>query len=130
MDEIAGPRFSDKLKSFAPAHAGFAAYDIDDALHRTVMVGTGLGIGMDHHRSGPQFLSTAARIGNRRSAMHSWSLRCVRIELTAFNHADTVVLPFILLLLRRHGFFPSFIVMIPYIPGAVETWSSFPAYLF
>jgi hypothetical protein len=46
-------------------------------------------------------------MGDRRGAMHPGCLRRVRIEFTAFHHADTVILPLILLWFRRHGFFPS-----------------------
>src|SRR5262245_9985031 len=46
-DEVARASLRDIFQSFAPAHPGLAPDDIDHALQRAVVMGAGLGVGMD-----------------------------------------------------------------------------------
>jgi len=62
VNEIARTGFGDEFERVAPAHAGVAADDVKDALDRAVVVvGAGLGLGMDDYGAGPQFFRSRAR---------------------------------------------------------------------
>src|ERR1041385_9038377 len=50
--EVAGAGLGDEVELVAPAHAGLAAYYIYDALDRAVVMGAGLGLGMDDDGAG------------------------------------------------------------------------------
>jgi len=53
IDEIAGTGFGYELQPFSPAHAGFAAHHVNDTLKLPVMMGAGLGVGLNGHCAGP-----------------------------------------------------------------------------
>src|SRR5690606_4268175 len=92
-DEIAGARLRDEFQLLAPTHARLAANYIDDALERTVMVCTGLGVGMNVHGACPDLLCADASEIDRGGAIHAWSARRVRIETVARNHLNAGMLP-------------------------------------
>jgi hypothetical protein len=54
---------------------------------------SGLGVGMDVHRAGPQLAGPDAREIDRRLALHAGRLSGVRVELAGGHDAHTVVLP-------------------------------------
>ncbi|MFZ0299716.1 MAG: hypothetical protein WAM13_15300 [Candidatus Sulfotelmatobacter sp.] len=58
VDEVSGAGFIDKLQMISPAKAGAAAYDVNDGFEFPVMMGAGLGVGMDDDGSCPQLLRT------------------------------------------------------------------------
>ncbi len=93
MDEITGPGFGHEFQIVSPAHARLAAHHVDDALDRAMMMGTGLGLCMDHHRPGPQFFGAAARMGDGGRPIHAGRLRGIGVELRRFDDADAVELP-------------------------------------
>src|SRR5256886_6503136 len=93
VDEVAGAGLGDELELVAPAHAGLAANDVDHALYRAVMVGAGLGLGVDDDGAGPEFLGAGARVGDGGGAVHARGLRGVDVELVGVDDAHAVVLP-------------------------------------
>ena len=92
-DEIAGVGLGGELQMLAPAHARLAAHHIDDAFEMAVMMRAGLGIGLDRHRAGPQFLRAGAGKIDRGLAIHARRRRHIGIELIARNDAHAVMLP-------------------------------------
>jgi len=58
-----------------------------------MVVGTGLGIGMDGDRAGPEFLGAHTGKVDRRLAVHARRLGGVAVELTGADDAHAVVLP-------------------------------------
>src|SRR5690606_26310250 len=93
VDEIAGAGFGGEFELFAPAHAGAALDHVDHAFQRPVVVGTGLGVGVDGHGSGPQFLGAHACKVDGSLAVHAGGAGHVAVELVAGYHAHAVVLP-------------------------------------
>ena len=79
VNEISGARFIYKFQLVSPAKAGAPAHHIDHRLQFAVMMGTGLGIGMHHHGSGPQLLGAHAGVRYGFGARHAGSLRGVRV---------------------------------------------------
>src|SRR5438046_10159376 len=91
VDEVAGAGFGHELELVAPAHARLAANDVDHALYRAVMVGAGLGLGVDDDGAGPEFLGAGARVGDGGGAVHARRLRGVDVELVGGGGAQGVV---------------------------------------
>jgi hypothetical protein len=54
---------------------------------------TGLGIGVDDDRAGPELLGARASGVDRRGARHPGRLRRVQIELAGMHHANPVEPP-------------------------------------
>jgi hypothetical protein len=52
-----------------------------------MVMGTGLGIGMDNHRPCPKLLRPHTSVRNRFRSGHAWGLRSVAIQLTAADNA-------------------------------------------
>ncbi len=57
------------------------------------MMRAGLGVGLDGHGAGPQFLRADPGEIDRGLAIHPGGRGHVGIELVAGNNADTIVLP-------------------------------------
>ena len=93
VDEVARPGLGDELQRLAPAHARPALDDVDHAFQRAVVVGAGLGVGVDVHRAGPQLVGADAGEVDGGLAVHARRLRGVRVEPVAGNDAHAVVLP-------------------------------------
>src|SRR5215469_3601868 len=108
-DEITGSGFGDEFQSLAPAHSGAALQYINDALEMAVVMGPGLGVGVDLDRAGPDLLRPDPREIDRRGAVHARRLRRVGVELVARDHLDAVRLPidWLVRLLLAHGSAPS-----------------------
>src|SRR5258707_13263900 len=81
VDEVAGAGLGDELEPLAPAHAGFAADDVDDALDRAVVVGAGPGPGVDDDGAGPELLGAGAGVGDGGRPVHARGLGSVEVEL-------------------------------------------------
>src|SRR5215469_7343969 len=92
-NKIARIRLSGKLQAFAPAHAGLAADNVNDAFQMAMVVRSGLRIWLDCHRAGPELLCAGAREVDRRLTIHAWRRWHVRIELIARDDANTIVFP-------------------------------------
>src|SRR6266480_7953483 len=105
VDEVAGAGFGHELELVAPAHAGLAAHHVDHALYRAVMVGAGLGLGVDDDGAGPEFLGAGARVGDGGGAVHARGLRGVDVELVGVDDAHAVVLPLglVVIVVAAHG---------------------------
>jgi hypothetical protein len=99
-DEVAWSGFRDEFQPLAPAHAGLAAYDKDHAFECAMMMHAGLGVRLDRHGSGPDFLRPDAGMIDRRLPKHARGLGCVGIELVALDDADAVMLPAFLVRVR------------------------------
>src|ERR1700676_2774090 len=93
VDEISRAGFIDKIEIFPPAEAGTAARNVDDGFQLSVMMRAGLSIGMDHHRSSPEFLGADSGMRDGLGAIHARRLRCVGIEFAAADDAEAVVFP-------------------------------------
>ena len=92
-----------ELQMLAPAHARLAAHHIDDAFEMPVMMRAGLGVRLDRHRAGPQFLRAGAGEIDRGLAIHAGRRRHVGVELIAGNDAHAVVLPAFGIVVRMSG---------------------------
>src|SRR6266436_3381149 len=92
-DKIAGVGLRHKLQMLAPAHPRPALDHVDDALEVSVMMRAGLGVGLDGHGAGPQFLRAGAGEIDRRLAVHAGGRGHVGIELVARDDADAIVFP-------------------------------------
>src|SRR6202011_4031286 len=77
----------------APAHAGPSGDDVNDAFEVTVMVGSGLGVGLDPDGAGPELFSPSHRVRNRGRAIHPRSLRRVRVEVARFDDPHPIEFP-------------------------------------
>ncbi|MDF9789794.1 hypothetical protein M2440_000495 [Methylorubrum extorquens] len=88
-----GPGFRHVFEALAPAHPGLAGDDVDHALQRAVVVHAGLGVGLDRHGAGPDFLGADPCGVDRRLPEHAGRLRRVGIEPVAGDHPHAVVLP-------------------------------------
>ncbi len=88
IDEVARSGLGDKLQGVAPAHAGPALQHIDDAFQGAVMMGAGLGVGVDGHRAGPQLFRAHAGEIDGGGTVHAGGLGCVGVQLVAGNDAD------------------------------------------
>ena len=93
IDEVAGSGFSDVFEMIAPAHAGAAADDIDDAFERAVMMSAGLGVGEDIDGAGPDLLRSHARIVDGGGAIHAGRLSGVGVERILRNDFHPVRFP-------------------------------------
>ena len=93
VDEVARAGLGGELQLLAPAHARPAPHDVDHALEVAVVVGAGLGVGVDGHRAGPELLRADAGEVDRRLAIHAGCLGRVGVELAGRDDAHAVVLP-------------------------------------
>ena len=93
VDEVAGPRLGGELQLLAPAHPGAAADHVDHALQRPVVVGAGLGVGVDVHRAGPELLGAHPGAVDGGGAVHAGRLGGVRVQLVAGHDAHAGMLP-------------------------------------
>ncbi len=93
VDEIAGTCFRNIFQMFAPAHARTALYHIDHAFEVPVMMGSGLGIGMNGYGAGPEFLGPYAGEIDGGLAIHSGRLRRIGVEFATRDDAYAVMLP-------------------------------------
>ena len=78
IDEVARAGLGGELEVVTPAPVGAALDHIDHAFERAVVVGAGLGVGVDGHRAGPQFLGADpgeidARRGSCPASGRCWS---------------------------------------------------------
>src|SRR5258706_1390839 len=103
VDEVARAGLGDELELVAPAHARLALHYIDDALYRAMVVRTGLGLRVDHHRAGPELLRAGARVGDRGGAVHPRRLRRVDVELGRFDDPHAVELPLRCFVVMSHS---------------------------
>src|SRR5271170_2592280 len=103
VNKIPGTGFGHELESLAPAHPGPSLDDVDDALKRSMVVRAGLGVRMDMHRAGPEFLRADARKRNGGLAIHAGRLRRMWGQLVAAHHGHTVVFPALLRIAVHRG---------------------------
>src|SRR5262249_50559399 len=102
-NKIARIGLSGKFQAFAPAHAGLAADDINDAFQMAMVVRSGLRIWLDRHRAGPELLRTGTCEVDRCLTIHTWRRGHVRIELIARDDANTIVFPALAQVFARHS---------------------------
>ena len=93
VNEITGPGFGGEFQMVAPTHACFAFHDVDYAFKVAVMMRSSFGIWMDVDSARPELRRAGRCVGNRSSAIHPWCLRCVAVQVTGVNYADTVIFP-------------------------------------
>jgi hypothetical protein len=77
INKVSRPSLGGVFQMFAPPHAGAPAYDVNDALERSMMVRSGSGIRIDSDRPGPDFLGSDASVIDSRGAGHSRRLRSI-----------------------------------------------------
>jgi hypothetical protein len=70
-----------------------AAHHVDHAFQCAVVMRAGLGVRMDRHGAGPDFLRAHARRVDGGGAVHAGRLRGVAVELIAADHLDAVFAP-------------------------------------
>ena len=93
VDEVAGSGFFGEFEVVAPSHAGTALYDIENGFELAVMVRGGAGIGLDNHRSRPEFAGAGARVCDGGGTRHAGCLRCVGVKFARAHHANAVGFP-------------------------------------
>ena len=93
VDEVAGPGLGGELQLVAPAHAGAALDHVDHALEVPVMVGAGLGMGVDGDGASPKLLRADAGEVDRRGPVHARGLGSVGIERARRDHPHAVMFP-------------------------------------
>src|SRR5580704_8525292 len=101
VNEVSRSSLRGVFQMFAPPHAGAPAYDIDNALERSMMVRSSSGVRFDSDRPCPDFLGSDASVVDSRGTGHSGRLRSVLIQRIARNDPDAVALPFVFLI--GHG---------------------------
>src|SRR3984957_10035750 len=93
VNEVSRPSLRGIFQMFAPTHAGTPAYDVNNALERSMMVRAGSGIRFDSDRPGPDFLGSDASVIDSRGASHSRRLRSVLIQRITRNDSYAIALP-------------------------------------
>src|SRR5277367_6510843 len=77
----------------SPTHTCTAPHNIEHGLECPMMVRSGFGIRMHHHRASPQLVCPRACMSDGRGARHARRLRCVRVELAGSDDLDSVFVP-------------------------------------
>src|SRR6202046_565057 len=90
INEVSRPSLRGVFQMFAPSHAGAPAYDVNDALERSMMVRSGFGIRFDSDRPGPDFLGSDPSVIDSRGTGHSRRLRSILIQRTTRNDPDSI----------------------------------------
>jgi hypothetical protein len=93
VDEVPLTCLGEEYQPFSPTHTSAAAQDVDDAFEVAVMVGTGLCVGLNRNRTGPDLLRTDPCEVDRRRTVHPRRLRSVRVEGAAGYYGDSVIAP-------------------------------------
>ncbi len=93
VDEVTRACLIDEFQMISPAKAGAAADDVNHGFQFPMMMRTGLGIGLDHHRSRPELLRADPGPRDGFGAGHTGGLRRVRVQLAAANDTQAVVFP-------------------------------------
>src|ERR1700761_7730884 len=65
VNEIAGAGLIGELEMIAPAHARTAFDDVEHRLEFAMMMWSGFGVRVHHHRSGPEFSRAGPRMRDR-----------------------------------------------------------------
>ncbi len=92
-DEVAGSGLIDEFQLLAPAESSAAFDDIQYRFEIPVVVGSGLRVGLNDDRSGPQLAGARARMVDRGGACHPFGLGRVAIQFVGVDDADAVALP-------------------------------------
>jgi uncharacterized protein YjbJ (UPF0337 family) len=92
-NEIAGIGFRGELQMLSPTHPRLSLHDVDDAFEVTMMMRAGLGVRLDRHGAGPQFLRANAGEVDGSLSIHPRSRGHIRVKLIAWNDANAIVLP-------------------------------------
>src|SRR5208283_160720 len=79
VDEISRTRFIDELQMISPAKARAAPHHVDHSFQFSMMMRTGLGIGVHHDGSRPELLRTDSGTRDGFGSSHAWRLGRVPI---------------------------------------------------
>src|SRR3984957_10958688 len=93
VNEVSRRGLRGVFQMFAPSHAGAPAYDVNDALERSMMVRSGSGIRFDSDCPRPDFLGSDASVIDSRGAGHSRRLRSVLIQRITWDDSYAIALP-------------------------------------
>src|ERR1700730_9947270 len=93
VDEIPRRGLCDEFQAIAPAQAGKAADYVDHAFEIPVMMRSGLGVGVDGYRAGPQFRQTGYVRGDGRAPVHAERLSGGIVQLDGPNNPHAICAP-------------------------------------
>src|ERR1035441_4512916 len=79
-DSVMGRRLS-------PSHPNPTANDVEDGFGLAVVMRSGLCVGLDQHRDGPQFARSRSCACDSSGAGHARSLGCVWVQVAGWNDA-------------------------------------------
>jgi hypothetical protein len=91
--EIACLGLGDELEPISPAQASDAVDDVNHTLKVTVMVRTGLGVGIDRDGACPEFRRARAPSRDGGATLHAQRLRRISIEFVGANDPYSVGSP-------------------------------------
>ena len=81
IDEIARSGFTAEFEVVSPPHASPAANNVEDCFELAVVMRSGLCVGLDYDRAGPQLTGSRSGVCNGSRPSHAGSLRCVRVQI-------------------------------------------------
>src|SRR5882724_6115349 len=93
VNEVALSGFGHKLQPVAPPQPGYAIDHVDHAFEVAVVVGTGLGLGINGDSAGPKLCCASALGRHCGTPLHPQSLCCAVIQLVAANDPHTIRSP-------------------------------------
>src|SRR4029077_5869755 len=93
VNKISWAGVGEELQLFPPTHPRSPAYDINDAFQFPMMMGRRFGIGVNVHRSGPEFICSGSSVVDCSCPGHARGLRSVEIELPCGNDLDSMIAP-------------------------------------
>ena len=79
IDEVARAGFTAEFQVVSPSHTGPAAHDVENGFQVAMVVGAGLGVGLDYDRAGPQFARSGSGVGDGGSPGHARRLGSVGV---------------------------------------------------
>src|SRR5208282_1764154 len=103
VNKIARLGFLAEFQFITPAHSNSALDDVEDRLQFSMVMRPGLGIRLNQHRTGPQFVCSSSGVGDGGGARHAWCLWRIQIEFARTNNFHSMFCPihFIRLVLVR-----------------------------
>jgi len=97
VDKVSRPSFLAEFQLVAPAHSSSALDDVENSLQFSMVMRPSLGIGLNQHRTGPQFACSSSRMGDGGSARHARCLWRIQIKFIPMNDFHSMLCPIHLL---------------------------------
>jgi len=91
IDKVARPRFAAEFQVVSPSHTGPATNDVKDGFEFAVVMRSGLCVGLNYHRAGPQFARARSSVSDGCCASHAGSLGRVGVQIAGWNDLNAIV---------------------------------------